>query len=186
MQTNGYVTLPVTSYDAWKAAVNGNGYNANQDQFGDQCWDLTAEFWYNIGFPQGYPSTGGTGAAYGCWDARTLNAGNAFDLIYDKTDIKRGDVVVYNHFPGNDFGHIGFADEDYPGHDAINILSQNNGGTPYSGGGSYTNVNDYDLQYFLGAFRYKGWQHSPYITAQPPKRKKFPWVLYSRKLRNKY
>ena len=184
MQTNGYVTLPVTSYDAWKAAVNGNGYNAD-GSYGDQCWDLVAEFWYSLGFPQGYPSTGGTGSAYGIWDARTLNAGNAFDLIYDKTQIKKGDVIVYDQFAANPYGHVGFADQDYQGNNNINILSQNNGGTPYAQGGTFTNVANYTLAYFRGAFRLKAWEENP----NPPynlSNTKFPWVLYSRKLRKKY
>lgn len=183
MQNNGYITLPTDSYDAWKAAVNGNGYDAD-GFYGDQCWDLTAEFWYNLGFPQGYPNTGGTGAAYGIWDARTLNAGNAFDLIYDKTQIRRGDVIVYDQFPANPYGHVGFADQDYQGTDDIQILSQNNGGTPYQPGGSYTNVNNYTLAYFRGAFRYRNWITPP--TPGTQRKSKFPWVLYANKLRKKY
>lgn len=183
MQTNGYVILPVDSYDNWKAAVNNNGFNAD-GSYGDQCWDLCAEFWYSLGFPQGYPTLAGTHSAYGAWDARTLNAGNAFDLIYDKTQILRGDVIVYDHFTGNPDGHIGFADQDYQGTDNINILSQNNGGTPYAQGGTYTNVANYTLAYFRGAFRLKAWHQSPTPSTQSSTR--FPWVLYARKLRNKY
>lgn len=182
MQYNGYQTLPVDSYDNWKAAVNGNGYDADAS-FGDQCWDLCAEFWHNLGYPNGYPVTAGTGAAYGCWDGRVLNAGNQFDLIYDKTQIKRGDVIVYDQFPANPYGHIGFADQDYQGSDNINILSQNNGGTPYAQGGSFTNVANYTLAYFRGAFRLKAWHQQP--TPSTTSTHRFPWVLYARKLNNK-
>lgn len=181
MQNNGYITLPIDTYEAWKAAVNGNGYNAD-GFYGDQCWDLVAEFWYNVGFPQGYPSTGGTGSAYGIWDARTLNAGAAFDLIYDKTQILKGDIIVYNYYTGNPDGHVGFADQDYQGNDSLQILSQNNGGTPYAQGGTYTNVRNYNLAHFRGAFRYKVWQETPPVLTG---NNKFPWVLYSRKLRRK-
>ena len=180
MQNNGYVTLPVYSYDVWRYTVNGNGFDADLS-FGDQCWDLCAEFWYNVGFPQGYPLLAGTGYAYGAWDDRVANAGDKFDLIYSKYDIKRGDVIVFDFFPGNIYGHIGFADEDYNGSNNINILSQNNGGTPYSGGGTFTNVHNYDLMWFRGAFRLKDWQIPPIVTS----RGNFPWVLYANKLRNK-
>ena len=180
MQNNGYVTLPVYSYDVWRNAVNGNGYDAD-NSFGDQCWDLTAEFWYNVGFPQGYPTLAGTHSAYGAWDDRVANAGDKFDLIYNKVDIKRGDVIVFNYFPGNAYGHIGFADEDYNGTNGIQILSQNNGGTPYGQGGTFTNINSYDLLHFRGAFRLKDW----YIPPIVPRHGSFPWVLYANKLRNK-
>ena len=179
----GYVSLPTTTYDAWKAAVNGNGYDVDSS-YGCQCWDLAAEFWYNVGFPQGYPTLAGTGSAYGAWDDRTANAGTSFDLIYDKTQIKRGDVIVYNYFTGNPYGHIGFADEDYNGTDNIQILSENNGGMPDPAGGAYTNVNNYSLAYFRGAFRYKAWE-TPAPIGHVGKTK-FPWVLYARKLREKH
>lgn len=183
----GYVTITTTSYDAWKAAVNGNGYDVDS-AFGCQCYDLAAEFWYNVGFPQGYPTLAGTGAAFGAWDDRVQNAGDKFDLIYDKTQIKRGDVIVYNYFTGNPYGHIGFADEDYNGTDNLNILSENNGGTPDPSGGAYTNVNNYNLAYFRGAFRFKAWHNQPvhYSTTRKPASTSFPWVIYANKLRNKY
>ena len=80
----GYVTLPTNTYLAWKSAVNGNGYDAD-GSYGCQCWDLCAEFWYNVGFPQGYPRTGANHYASECWNvSREINAGDKFDLIYDK------------------------------------------------------------------------------------------------------
>lgn len=177
----GYVTLPTDSYDAWKNAVNGNGYNVDY-QYGCQCWDLASEFWYNVGFPTGYPTTAGTHSAYGVWDDREQNAGDQFDLIYNMREIKRGDIIVFNRFASNPDGHIGFADEDFVDTNSINILSQNNGGVPTPSGGTTTNVNDYDLQYFRGAFRYRAWVTPPTPTEQ---KHKFPFVLYARRLRQK-
>lgn len=177
----GYVTIPTTTYDVWKAVVNGNGYDVDSS-YGCQCWDLASEFWYNVGFGTGYPTLAGTHSAYGAWDDRMTNAGTSFDLIYDKTQIKRGDIIVFNYFTGNPYGHIGFADQDYNGTDTINILSQNNGGTPDPSGGSETNVNTYSLTHFRGAFRYKAWEEP---TPTPGRRGTFPWVLYAKKLRNK-
>lgn len=178
----GYITLPTTSYSAWKTATNGNGFDVDSS-YGCQCWDLAAEFWYNVGFSQGYPTLAGTGSAYGAWDDRVQNAGDKFDLIYNKTEIQVGDIIVYNYFIGNPYGHIGFADENYNGTDNINILSENNGGAPDPEGGAYTNVANYSLAYFRGAFRYKAWHTNP--PTPTTTKSHFPWVLYANKLREK-
>lgn len=181
---NGYVTLPTGSYDAWKYAVNGNSYDADPMYgAGCQCWDLVSEFYYNIGFPMYYPTLAGTGSAYGAWNDREQNAGDAFQIIYNKESIKKGDIIIYNHFPANPYGHMGFADEDYNGSNNLNILSQNNGGNPDPSGGTDTNVANYDLQYFLGAFRYKAWHPSPPPSTR--EKHKFPFVLYASRLRLK-
>lgn len=177
----GYVTLPINSYASWRTAVNNNGYDVDgypPDQ-PFQCWDLTAEFWWNAGFPQGYPTLAGTGSAYGAWTDKIQNAGDQFDLINNVSDIKVGDVIVFNYFVGNPYGHIGFADEDYNGTNTISILSQNNGAF-------YTNIANYSLAHFRGAFRYKAWHTTPPTPPTPTDaRKRFPWVLYTRKLNEK-
>lgn len=174
---SGYVTLPIDSYASWRSAVNNNGYDVDgypPDQ-PYQCWDLTAEFWWNAGFPQGYPTLAGTGSAYGAWDDRVQNAGDKFDLIYNVSDIKVGDVIVFDQYAGNPYGHIGFADEDYNGTNIISILSQNNGAY-------YTNIANYYLTHFRGAFRFKAWHTTP---PTPIARSKFPWYIYAKKLQNK-
>ena len=190
MQTNGYVLLPVNTYLAWETTTNGNGYDAD-GYYGDQCWDLVAEFWYNNGFGTGYPTLAGTGGARGMWADRVQNAGDKFDLIYNLADVKQGDVLVYDQFPGNEWGHTGFANEDYntwsaahPGDYEFPILSQNNQGIPYVGGGTFTNIHGYDTRLFLGAFRLKAWNPTPPPVPTTTK-KKFPWVLYARKLRER-
>ena len=130
----GYIDLPTSTYDAWKSAVNGNGYDAD-GYYGCQCWDLCAEFWYNLGFPRGYPvtRTGGNGSAWMCWTySKDINKGDKFDLIYNLSDVKRGDVIVWDGTTSYPDGHIGFADEDYNGSGSIAVLGQNqgSGGTP--------------------------------------------------------
>lgn len=181
----GYVSLPTSTYDDWKNAVAGNGYNAD-GYYGCQCWDLTAEFWYNVGFPTGYPRTGPNHYAEECWNvSRDVNAGDKFDLIYNVEDLKRGDVIVWDGTTAFPTGHIGFADEDYNGTNTINVLGQNQGtgGTPTPvvdpEGGTTANVKSLSLNNFAGAFRYKGWESSPPITRR---KGHFPWVLYARKL----
>ena len=187
MKYYGYVTIPHTTYDVWRNAVNGNGYDADY-LYGCQCMDLAMEFWWNVGFPTGYPHTS-TGNANGVWDRRnenlTYNNVTYFELVTSLNDVKRGDILVYSIAP---YGHIGFADEDYatwhaqhPGSYEFPILSENNGGTPDPDGGSWTNVRKCDTRYFQGAFRYKPWiQPGPTPTIT---RSKFPWFLIARKLR---
>ena len=183
----GYVTLPTNTYLAWKSAVNGNGYDAD-GSYGCQCWDLCAEFWFNVGFPQGYPRTGENHYASECWNvSREINAGDKFDLIYDKTQLKQGDVIVWNGTSTFPTGHIGFADENYNGTNSIAVLGQNQGtgGTPppisHPNGGTTANVKTLSLDNFTGAFRYKEWESEP-PTPSHPSRKHFKWVLMRRRL----
>lgn len=193
----GYVLLPTNTYLAWKNAVAGNGYDA--DGFhGDQCWDLCAEFWYNVGFPTGYPLTGPNHSAYECWTVNNTNnisygGTQYFDLVYDLVNVKQGDVVVFNKNADNSAGHIGFADEDYNinknGYIAILGQNQGSGGIPIPvanpAGGTTANVKDLYAQVdFLGAFRFKAWHQHHDINTYINK-KRFPWVLYANKLRSK-
>ena len=192
----GYVVLPTNTYLAWKTAVAGNGYDAD-GSYGDQCWDLTAEFWHNVGFPTGYPLTGPNHYAYECWTVNRnnniyYNGTTYFELITSLDQVKQGDVVVFNGTSGNPAGHIGFADENYDpnknGYIAILGQNQGSGGTPVPvinpAGGTTANVKDlYVATDFLGAFRYIPWQQpTPPIVLR---RGKFPWVLYARRLREK-
>ena len=166
--------------------------------YGCQCYDLALLFYYNVGFPQGYPVSGvpgqgNTGNAYDIWTYReyniSYNGTTYFDLVYNLNDVKQGDMMIFNQFSGNPFGHVGFADIDYDSWQPdpsqpyeFPILSENNGGFPDPQGGAYTNVHGYDIRLFLGAFRYKEWETPP---PPPPSeiKRKFPWVLYARKLR---
>lgn len=194
MQHNGWQTVTVASYAAFKAVVNNNGWDLD-GSYGDQCYDLALLLWYSIGFPQGYPVNGGTGKAKDIWTQRnsniSYNGTTYFDIIYNLNDVKQGDMIIYDSTPINEFGHDGLADEDYatwaashPGDYEFPILSQNNNGIPYAGGGSYANIHGYDTRLFLGAFRLKAWEPTPPPTPTT-KRSHFPWVLYANKLRNK-
>lgn len=191
----GYVLVPHGSYLEWKTATLNNGYDVDST-YGCQCWDFAATFWYNVGFPQGYPHITAS-SAYTMWNLRDQNKAyngvEYFDLIYNLSDVKQGDIIVYNYFSGNPYGHVGFADEDYaswsashPGNYEFPILSENNQGTPDPAGGAYANIHGYDTRLFLGAFRYKAWGQPtpPSPSTSKPHRKKFPWVLYAEKLQN--
>lgn len=175
----GYVTLPTTTYNDWRSATINNYFDADQ-AYQYQCWDLVAEFYWNIGFPTGYPLTGPNGYAYECWSvSRNSNVGHGISLVYDITTIKRGDIIVINQTAQIPTGHIGFADEDYNSTGYINILGQNQ----IIGDQVTCVTNWYIADKFLGVFRYDPWNIPP--GPGPWQRGKFPWVLYARKLRDK-
>lgn len=182
---SGYVNVPHSSYDEWRANTIGNKYDLD-GHYGCQCWDYASLFWRNIGFPAGYPQTG-NGYAYGCWTLRkTVNAGNDFDLINNLSQVRRGDVVVLDHgrFAGDDAGHIAFADEDYNGTNTMRLLGQNQA-HPSATVGDKVTAYTMSVSKFLGAFRYKDWEHpTPPPTPTEKKKHRFPWVLYARKFRN--
>lgn len=189
----GYVDVAHTTYSEWRSNTLNNGYDID-GSYGCQCWDFASLFWRNIGFPAGYPHITAS-SAYTMWNLReenkAYNGTEYFDLIYSLDDVKQGDIIVYNYFDANPYGHVGFADEDYSTWHANNpssyefpILSENNQGTPDPAGGAYVNVHGYDTRLFLGAFRYKAWHTTP-PTPPTTERSKFKWVLYARKLREK-
>ena len=132
----GYISVPHSSYDEWKSETNGNGYNVDYT-FGCQCYDFVSLFWYNVGFPQGYPIITSS-SAYTMWENRELNIGYNdviyFDLIPDVINVKKGDILVFNYTNSNPYGHTGFADVDYSSWTPdpsqqyeFPILSENNG-----------------------------------------------------------
>ena len=182
--------VPTGSYDEFRNAVLGRGFNVD-GVYGYQCWDLGATLWGNVGgYIYPYLSTGGTGYAYGIWavpTARVQNAGIKFDLIYNLSDVKRGDMIILNYgrFPGDVSGHNAFADEDYNGTNIMWLVGQNQE-NPSATVGHITTRDQMNVSLFLGAFRYKEWETTPPIVATyKPKKKRFPWVLYANKLRNK-
>lgn len=188
----GYIPVAHSSYAEWKLTTNGNGYDVD-GSYGCQCWDFASLFWYNVGFPTGYPLITAS-SAYTMWENRaqniSYNGTTYFDLVDNLADVKQGDVMVFNYTTINPFGHVGFADRDYTGWDTTDyefpILSENNQGTPDPAGGAYVNVHGYDTRLFLGAFRYREWQQPTPPTPSSRTKNHFKWVLYSNKLRNKH
>lgn len=155
----GIYVVSAQNYDAFRNEVMGKGYDID-NAYGYQCWDGTALLWQQLG----RNLLTGNGCASGCWTLkRDVNAGGQFDLITNKADVKRGDVVV---FSTGQYGHIGFADENYNGSGAIKLLGQNQGGTPKGAkGGAGFNVINMSMATFLGAFRFKNWKTA--APAQP-------------------
>lgn len=158
-----YYNVPINSYDSFRANVLGKGYDLD-NAYGFQCWDGTALVWQQIG----RNLLTGNGCASGCWNLkRDVNAGNDFQLIWNLKDVKRGDVMV---FGAGQYGHIGFADENYNGSGVIRLLGQNQGGTPVGkNGGAGFNVVNMNTASFLGAFRFKKWATNNTAPANPLK-----------------
>lgn len=190
---SGYVSVGYNTYNEWETNTNGNGYDVD-GYYGCQCWDFISLFYYNIGFPTGYPILTNSNM-YTMWNNRlqniAYNGTTYFDLITNVNDIKQGDIIVFNYTGSNPYGHAGFATIDYSNWTPdpnqpyeFPILSENNGGTPDPQGGAYVNIHGYDIRLFLGAFRYKGWVVTPIGITRKPSKTKFPFVLYARKFRN--
>lgn len=156
-----YYPVQITSYDVFRAQVIGKGFDID-GAYGNQCWDGCALLWQQLG----RTLQTGNGCAYGCWTLkRNENAGTNFQLITNKADVKRGDVVV---FQGGQYGHIGFADENYLGGTYIKLLGQNQG----AANGNF-NVINMSMAGFLGAFRFKGWvasQNNPQPQPTTPQK----------------
>lgn len=149
-------SVPIGSYDAFRGAVLGNGYDID-NYYGYQCWDGTALLWQQLG----RSLVTGNGLAIGCWDLkRDVNKYDQFDLVGDVNSLQRGDVVVMRP------NHIGFFD-GYDGNYMV-ILGQNQGGVAYSNGGSKFNIARISKSAFAGAFRYRGWHSAAPAPAPTP------------------
>lgn len=175
----GPTIVPHATYQEFRNAVLGNGYNMD-GAYGCQCWDGADLIWYQYGLrlytgPQGY--------AVECWTvSRSLNAVYPFtDMYTGLQGIKRGDIVVFAATSSNPAGHIAYADEDYNGGPTLNCLGQNQG--PGAGEwGTVFNIWANNVSEIIGAFRNTNW----IVVPPTPTRKKsgFPWVLFARKFRS--
>lgn len=176
------ISIDTTSYDGFRSdalarAAQGLGYDVD-GYYGYQCWDLAAELWMNLSEFSGgtlWPKTGPNLAAREIWTvSKTENAGNSFDLIYNKSDIKRGDVIVIDASAISSVGHVAFADEDYNGSDTMNLLGQNQV-NPSPTVGHIPTVTSLSISSFLGAFRLKSWIEPE--EEEVEERKHFPWPI---------
>ena len=171
-QYNGYIDIPHQTYDAWRNATLGNGYNADY-AYGNQCWDYCAELWHQYNLTL-YTKSGGGGAA-DCWlVSRAKNAKPPFVSLEGKENIKRGDVIVWNRSSSSSTGHIAIADEDYSGSNRIWVLNQNPSLHTQNGVVSRDNLS---LNNFLGIFRNQQWQTTPPSPHSVKRKDGFPFVI---------
>lgn len=171
-QYNGYRKVVHDTYQQWRDAVLGNGYNVDY-QFGNQCWDLPALLYFQYGRTL-YTRSGG-GVAADCWRiSRQQNSVTPFISLTGKENIKRGDILVWDSTLQYPTGHIAFADEDYNGTNYINCLGQNQG----QGISAGSNIVSQPLGNFLGIFRNTKWFSGPTPKPKPrTKKTKFPWPV---------
>ena len=169
-QFNGYVKVAHATYQQFRDATLGNGYNVDK-AYGNQCWDFCALLWWQYGLTL---HTGPKGWASECWTvSRTLNAVPPFTQVTSISDIKRGDCVVFKGTSNYPTGHIAFADEDYKdGMTRMNFLGQNQG----QGSLNPSNIANISLANFIGAFRNSNWATSKPST-KDEKKHKFPWAI---------
>lgn len=173
-QVDGYVDIPHTSYDVFKAATLGNGYNVD-GYAGNQCWDYCAELWHQYGLTL---YTGPQGIASECWTySKARNAVTPFIAVEGISNIKRGDVIVLSGIASLPAGHIALADEDYNGSEYLNILGQHQGEAS-SAVDSFVNVRNFQIgNRFLGIFRNTEWQAPTPPIEETKKKKKFPYPV---------
>lgn len=173
-QYNGYVDIPHDTYQQWRDATLGNGYDAD-NTYQNQCWDLPAELWYQYGLRL-ITRPGGNGTAEDCWlISKDDNAVPPFEAVNGVENIKRGDVVVFAGTTSYPTGHIAFADQDYADavNNRLNFLGQNQG----QGSSNPSNIADLPLTNFLGIFRNTNWQQPEPEPEEEKKKHKFPWVV---------
>ena len=136
--------------DAFLNATIGRAYDVdawpkNQPY---QCWDYGDYFWLNQVGRALITKAGGMASVRDCWNvSRKVNAGNDFELITDKTKLKKGDWVIFN--AGGD-GHIGIVKSIVKAGVSVMLQGENQGSI-------YVNVINRSLTDFLGAFRLKAW-----------------------------
>lgn len=171
-QYNGYVSLPHSTYDEWKNATLGSGFDYD-GYFQNQCWDYIQELYaqYNLTL---YTKSGGGGAA-DCWlVSRAKNAKAPFVSLEGKENIKRGDVIVWNRSSSSSTGHIAIADEDYNGTNRIMTLGQ----VPsLHGQNGVVSLDRLSLDSFLGIFRNQQWQTTPPSPHSVKRKDGFPFVI---------
>lgn len=179
--------VPHATFDDFKNAVNGNGYDMD-GQFGYQCWDGVDLLYQQSDVGQylytAYNVGQGDGTAKSCWinaDCRQRNGSGHFTAVTGKENIKIGDIVVFNTYSGwyGNAGHIGFATTAYDGSDYIYILSQN-----YGTGSNPTTGKPFNIAQafigddaFLGIFRYDAWNTTPPEPETETKKVGFPWAI---------
>lgn len=186
-QVNGYHLCPHNTYDEYRNYLLNHGINVDY-YAGNQCWDALALLWYQYGLRL-ITRPIGKGSAYMCWTvSRFLNAVPPFIAVEGVTNIKRGDILVFNKSSWSSAGHICLADQDYNdryydrGAWRINCVGQNQGqGTSY---GTPSNVSGQNLSTFLGIFRNTNWRApSPTPTPVVYNKGKYNFVLFNRRKR---
>lgn len=176
----------ISSYDAFKNDVLGRGFDVD-GVYGYQCVDMAKLLAGNAGRPSPYWLSQPDGYAYEGWTntaSRAYNAADYFTLVYNKADVRRGDLVVLNNTTSNPYGHIAFADSDWNANTTSAILLGQNQENPNPTTGHVNTLTAVNVTTFLGAFRFNAWhQPVPPTPGSAHAKTHFKWVLYTRKLK---
>ena len=186
-QYYGLVSVNISSFTAFRNEVYGNGYNVDY-LYGNQCVDMAKLLAGNAGRPSPYWLSRPNGYAREGWTVesnRTYNVSDYFTLVYNKGDVKRGDLVVLNYSSSNPYGHIAFATTDWNANTTEAILLGQNQVNPNDTTGHPNTETMVNVTTFLGAFRFNAWQQPVPPTPSSDARSHFKWVLYANKLRNR-
>ena len=180
------VIVDVSSYEAFKNATLGNGYDVTSP-YGYQCTELPKELTGSAGRTSPYWMSG-TGNAYEAWSdatSRAYNKGDMFTLVYTKGEVRKGDIVVLDkgRFTGDTTGHVAFADSDWNANTTSAVLLGQNQVDPNPTTGHVTTLTNMSVTKFLGAFRFRAWQQ-PTPTNQK-KKKRYPWAVFGNEIRNR-
>ena len=191
-QYNKYVRVPHSSYNQWRAATLGNGYNVDyyaSGGLGNQCWDYCALCYWQYGLTLITKANGGT--AYDCWAvSRWANTKPPFISLTGVQNIKRGDIIITKN-PRSETGHICFADENYRtsgNKKKLWCVGQNQRGSS----ALPVTRDEVDITYFVGLFRNIMWGSSPEPTPTPTptptpqqwyNKGKYNFVLFNRRKR---
>ena len=190
------VNVDITSYNAFKTATIDNGYNVDGLN-GYQAEDLAMLLAGNAGRTAPYwkCNDGSDTNPYFSWSVdsnKTYNVADYFELVYNRDDVQRGDIVILENLVGYSKGHLGFADNNWGSSTTTAfILGQNQEDVSYTVGDIVT-LKLLNVSSFVGGFRFKAWNSTPPTPPPTPPTpvpetayKRFNWALISRKLREK-
>lgn len=181
------VTVDISSYENFKTAILGNGYDVD-GVFGYQCVDLAKLLAGNAGRTSPYWKSDPDGYAYEGWTVlsnREYNAADYFTLIYNKADVRTGDMVMLRNTSSNPYGHIGFANSDWTADTTTTELLGQNQVNPNPDTGHVTTLTNVDVTSFLGAFRFNRWQPLPPPLVEEKRQSRLPLILTTLKRLNK-
>lgn len=149
-------SVDTSSPNAFKNSTLGRCIRAN-NIYGSQCVSLARAFWYD--YAKRDVSTCGTGLAKGMMNCAEQNAGDDFEIIYDRSKIIAGTWVVTD---GSYTGHICMALGPVNSNGYVACLGENQGGTSCEGGGAATNIINLSMKNFIG-----GYIPKTYIPVEP-------------------
>lgn len=181
---SGLVPVNISSFSAFANEIIDNAYDVDLLN-GYQCVDLAKLLTGNAGRTSPYWKSGSSGYAREGWldtTSREYNKGTLFTLVYNKEDVRTGDLVVLDETTTNPYGHIAFATTNWNSSTTTAPLLGQNQEHPSPTIGYKTTITNVNVSTFLGAFRFIDWQSRPTVN---PTKTHFKWSIYARKLRDR-